>query len=461
MNDLMLRIRSEVLKSNIQRVRKRVENLNVREKHEEIEAVCAETLKKIRNMGNSLTELKRIFEDPYDEELVERVTMLEHDKDDVLLAFNRIQRTLNELLRRYTVPLRKEVETRPLTCEKQLEGIQKALDAREPNRQEAWQAYRTHCDEAGRILSEYIEFMGGLALRDIGFDEGICDLADELIPSYQLTGKKELPFGSLTIPARQQAVRMTWARIVRMGFPEWTIWALPLTAHDIWYVMAQDVLRAEKVIEVPDGEGVPVEEGWIQECLADAFAIWATGPAYAYAAFFLRFDPFHAYRSDAEHAADAIRAHAILKMWALMDKYGEYKLKRGELEEEWQESLRHAEPPLNTAEVDTMTQRVDTAITALAALLPNKMMNEFTTTAWMQISQWPEKLLNGEPIDESGELRWVLNAAWLARVKEPSRSSDIEKRARVLWDRVVMELKERPSAQGPGTYRRHAARGVR
>src|SRR5215208_675247 len=83
------------------------------------------------------------------------------------------------------------------------------------------------------IFSDYVDFLSGLALRDKGWDNSICQIADELIRSCGNLLQAKM-WEALTIPSSHGAV--TLARIIRMGFPEWTIWGLPLAAHELGLV---------------------------------------------------------------------------------------------------------------------------------------------------------------------------------------------------------------------------------
>src|SRR5262249_23195233 len=114
----------------------------------------------------------------------------------------------------------------------------------------------------------------------------------------------------LALPAtRHDAVAKTLARIVRVGFPQWTIWALPFTAHAFWHVIARHDFQ--KVLE-QDDEPIPER---FQTCLGDAFATFTMGPAYAYAAFYLLLSPLDADASkNPSGVGDDTRAQAILEM---------------------------------------------------------------------------------------------------------------------------------------------------
>jgi hypothetical protein len=141
------------------------------------------------------------------------------------------------------------------------------------------------------IFSDYVDFLGGLALRDKGWDNSICQIADELISSCGNLLQAKM-WDALTIPSSHGAV--TLARIIRMGFPEWNIWGLPLAAHELGMVAVcvDDTLVTYIDLQSNGDEQVQRQ---LQLCLADAFATCTMGPAYACAALLLRFNPRLAY----------------------------------------------------------------------------------------------------------------------------------------------------------------------
>src|SRR6185503_8084314 len=90
-------------------------------------------------------------------------------------------------------------------------------------------------EESQEVFCECLEYIGGLALRDRGFDQRICDIGDHLIVSCAKDWNN-LKWQSLTILAAQERLGQTMARIIRLRFPEWTIWTLPFTAREFAHV---------------------------------------------------------------------------------------------------------------------------------------------------------------------------------------------------------------------------------
>jgi hypothetical protein len=220
---------------------------------------------------------------------------------------------------------------------------------------DAWKEYTGMMQkDSPKIFYEYVDLLRGLAMRNTGLDGGqICKLADELVEKCKMVDK--VVWGSLTIPARQEAVSMTLARIIRLGFPEWTIWALPLTAHEFGHVVASENDKVREWIKKESDKYLGISsiaksliEYHLQEYVADAFAIYAMGPAYACAAILLRFDPVNAYTDSIEHPAHSKRTYLILNMLKEMQKHAPlddpmpYRKIIENLEKEWNIALEQA-----------------------------------------------------------------------------------------------------------------------
>lgn len=106
--------------------------------------------------------------------------------------------------------------------------------------EEIWQEFAMIKDEAQRVFDQCLEFFGGLAVRkwDLGKAGEWCELAERLVSHYvQKTGA---PPHSIMIVGEERpidAVART-TQIIRIRFPEWDIWSLPLTIHELGQLVA-------------------------------------------------------------------------------------------------------------------------------------------------------------------------------------------------------------------------------
>ena len=323
--------------------------------------------------------------------------------------------------------------------------------------QEGWRQYSDPAiyGESQEIFREYVDLLGGLALRDSGFDEGICRIADELIRACA-SRLPEFGWNSLTIPARQEALKMTMARIIRLGFPEWTIWTLPLAAHELGHVVA--VGRIARLLDEENQAGFDKNDTRI--CFADAFATFVMGPAYACAAILMRFDPFRAITSEDDHLT-LQRAECTLQMLEAMNRaagrtnpYGGI-VKR--LRDEWEDAVMHAAATIpdnerQHLEGSQLSEDERAHIGRIADFVMNTFGRRgFPASGWALSADWATSLATdgGASIDPSPvdiDLRYVPNAAWRLRFDSDDFESlgQAAEAAVRLWSRLERRLGEEP-----------------
>jgi hypothetical protein len=311
----------------------------------------------------------------------------------------------------------------------------------------AWKGYADSLSVHSQgLLAEYVDFLAGLALRAAGLDQGICQTADELVRRWE----KDLgvSWKSLTIPSYREAESMTPARLIRLGFPEWTIWALPLIAHEFGHVVIASTTPLANLIR---SNGVSARDRrHRQELAADAVATYAMGPAYACAAILLRFNPIGAYVSQGNQPAVARRAAVILAILERMDKkdkMGAYEPIINLLRTEWDTALAqaHSDVPTETRDRDSaafakwLAVEIAWVDTFWISLHDNKRP-VYSSDAWTTIDHWTGPLRDGnvEGIDPGPGygLIDVLNAAWLSRIRDPRATKTIERTACELWERI-------------------------
>lgn len=316
-----------------------------------------------------------------------------------------------------------------------------------------WERLRKAANvEAEPIFAEYVEFLGGVALRDTGFDEGISKVADELLRTYTLGGG---PTNILAMPTHQQALTKTLARIIRVTFPNWTIWALPATAFEFWRVVA-----SQNIGKTLDDalENLPTEERTKiapedMECLGDAYATYTMGPAYAFFAVTILLDPL----SEQHHR----RTRTILHMLECMDSRESplnppYKGVRIQLLEAWNAArVQMQQAPLNmtpdNGEIDDTGNSVLEGGAGVRILvrvfwktLRSVTSAGFVVDVWNEIQKWVPDLIAGKveniQIATGAELRHVLNAGWLARISsERDPTIDLTKAIGQLRDKVLQK----------------------
>lgn len=208
-----------------------------------------------------------------------------------------------------------------------------------------WNRFDTLLKEQAKpLFAEYVEFAGGLAMRDNALEDRVCRMTDELLKELSETTRN-----ALTVPARQAALSTIMTSVIKVGFPEWTVWGIPLAGHEAGLRIAEDDPAVREYVEEP-GQGLSKELR--KSLFADIFAAYTLGPAYACAAILLRFEPHHVL-AVGDEPSDIDRAWLILMVLDRLGQPGSYN--------------DYAEQPASYFEtVRTLRDLWDTAVASLA-----------------------------------------------------------------------------------------------
>jgi hypothetical protein len=465
---LLLRLRAETLKMNLARLR---DHLAVPDRIEDLKKLTEtkqDVLNSIRVTEKGLAALRDML---YDGSISRDDKIdpgdLGQDAKTVGLTFEDMRTsldkariglmTLNSTIEQMTAKCF-QVRKRPVGAEI-VDGLgnrAKPLIAELENMQalgqsqngSSWGALREKASQTEPILTDYMELLGGAALRDTGFDERISDIADELLGSSR--GRL------LALPVRQQALVRTIKQIIRVTFPDWSIWALPSAALEVWNVVKReevaDTLRANLGNLESDDQNLIRPEH--RQCLGDAYATYIMGPAYAYYAVGLLLAP----DSDVDHC----RVRAILTMLERMEESQQvgtrYLAVRKQLLNAWngaRTQLRQSQLNLNLDKPnhadnsDPEGKGVRILIEGLWTTLQSETSAKFGAEIWTEIEPWVGLLLedNAEqiPVPNGAEMRHLLNAAWLARC-DRDRNLKLDLNAAIKT--LLSKVKERQQKKG-------------
>jgi hypothetical protein len=329
----------------------------------------------------------------------------------------------------------------------------------------AWTQYTSELYESSeKLFAEYVELVGGVAIRDSGLDRGICRIAEDMLKPARKVGT--YTWNNLTIPARRETMSVTAARIVRLGFPEWTIWTLPLAAHELGADLVDGSSEISEYVKSLRAEQGSEEAGQhrgqppnVPVCLGDAFATYFMGPAYACALILMRLNPASVITDGGLSAKRVAVVLSVLRRMSRNERPTEdmYGPITSRLAVEWEAALRQtgwtspAEtdgqerleglsgskwfPPEEQAAIsrhsgltDEEQATVQRWIEGFEQYVWSKRLD---IGAWPTIEVWAQKLRQNEPItdDELGqldELRYVLNAAWRARIAVTDNETDVD-----------------------------------
>lgn len=330
----------------------------------------------------------------------------------------------------------------------------------------AWVRYAKIQRDSQSLMRECFGIIGTLAIRNNDLDERMLYVADELIRDCLVLSTGDTYY-YLLVHGMEDTFSKTRARIIRLRFPEWTIWDLPLAAHELGHVVLAETEDQESLQDDDDlkvltrflgnqrdslvgqdaelnqrhqsgSEGTieaeQLAESRVRVFLADAFATYTMGPAYACSAIMLRLNPSISARR--ERPSDAQRAHVVLSMLRWMNEAASlprpYTDVIERLEDDWSRTLDRVNPDSRPSQSERMHLGqlaesfggdVSHRFLRRAALYPYQPgQNDGWGRAQEWSAAWLTQLENneprlGRPANPAGKLRDVLNAAWLSRLQ--------------------------------------------
>jgi hypothetical protein len=346
----------------------------------------------------------------------------------------------------------------------------------EPELGTVWADYSRLSSESRRLFRDFLELLGGLAVRGKLGDERLLRVADQLLKecAEDMWGQDS----SVAIPAIEEALARTPTGIVRLRFPEWTIWNLALIAHEYGHVVMDEKLEEplrEATKSRLEALGRSAEERHtrrarrqLQVLLADGFASHVLGPAYGCAAIVLKLDP--SAEADWDSPSDAERAHVVFATLKKLDgfkKSPSYRRVVAFLEDRWQQLVARVEPgaaleQAQKAPLDEFVDRLDDAFRHDPNLLRSSAAYPYHAGGpsawdppeggWLVAERWARGWLEGlvDPgapaveIPDRSRIRDLLNAAWICRIAEPTRIEAIAK----LAEGTCAELVPEPDDEG-------------
>jgi hypothetical protein len=294
---------------------------------------------------------------------------------------------------------------------------------------EVWEGLRALRPATGRLLSESLALIHGSLARDAGVGVAACNLADALLDDLET--RLPVRWRRFTVLAESELISGP-ADIIRMRFPEATVWSLPIVAHELGHFVARELWDREpdeertfpimQMLEREAQERDPYAARQLEETFADVFATWTIGPAYAMSCLCLHFDPTSETDPFDEHPGDVARMEVILRA---LERANELAKTEGEivarLRATWDACLGAAGEDavaLTRSERDLVESRVD----ALHALL-ERHVGRALYRGWHRAEELvPELAEDDALVTDAPELEpWdVINAGWRCRLDVPA-----------------------------------------
>jgi hypothetical protein len=287
---------------------------------------------------------------------------------------------------------------------------------------DGWDTFAAARARGGEVLAECLAFMEGGLLRGAGVATGLCALADRLLAD--ISSRTTVEWGRFTILASAEFFAPP-ARIVRLRFPEASIWSLPIAAHELGHYIVPKIgeYHDDGSSEFPFSEMLREEEErgparHLREFLADAFATYVVGPSFATAYLFLRFDPARRRTESWTHPSDNIRMHMLLSALAIADAESQQYAAVIELLRSTWEACVSAGPPGEALPTDAEMARYD-ELAARAYELLQTFEPVAAYNGWFRaLTLAPTFGHEHSELPLDGLAPWdVINAAWLFRMK--------------------------------------------
>jgi hypothetical protein len=371
-----------------------------------------------------------------------------------------------------------------------------------------WADYLVLREQCQEIFLEFHDVIAGLVYREKrfeggkGFDPAIFHAADALISDCATKTLANSLDPSFSMPSPREAIAWTIGRIVRLRYSEWTVFSLPLVAHEFGQLLLNDgdykglikifdgELKSTLMELNPEGrdalrsdldagtkrkfEGLAQKrvDNELRYYLADAFAAWVVGPAYAYAAIFERFSPTYPSTIEATDSFDHERAIMVLEVLRKMGEPGfasddfnheSFKVRLDDLEEAWRKVVKRANFP-TTSDTVSGEKRIDERRATLRKV-SEKICQEYNDLfylklllytqsgseggeGWYKAQEWSVKWINALgnegaralpdiEADARSTVRDALNAGWLCRASRPADVARIELALRKLLSDIV------------------------
>ena len=158
---------------------------------------------------------------------LDRVSALDKELE---LALHALEQVRNEPLWKRAAPKLSDL------MEKERKRLR--IESKEPSLERAWKRLHAAQERCRVLFAEYLACHHGVAARRTGVDNGLCAIADALLDELELPPKIRWP-GFTVLSNSEYFDEM--ASIIRLRFPEVSIWNLPVAAHEFGHFLCQTV----------------------------------------------------------------------------------------------------------------------------------------------------------------------------------------------------------------------------
>jgi hypothetical protein len=430
----LMQIRVEVLRRNLESIHDLSGTLEGRyQRHEDLRVPLEHAKKSVTDVLHkvSSTAAKMQPGDPSEENIRDLVQMLYELPADLNAASRELVallKSLDQIRKTYTdLPGDRE------QLKQYLVSAQGMISSLTPA------TYMRYREQVEALFADYVDVLAGLALRDAGFSKlgEIFTIAEEL---PRACGPVEgFTWKSFAVPSTDEGLRRSQSMVLHVGFPEWTLWAVPLVQHEFSYELLTKTGMWLTDDASEQGRRAPVgaagrrrwhEEESERRRLADIAATLVTGPAYASAMLALRLDPSSVGRNDDVTRRSASVLAALKHVADQMDEGSTLPLVAERMQCEWVAAVKET-----SGKPDALKEHLEAtdAITDTAEHLARYLHPPWLWAMhWDTTHAWAENMVAETAIDlgkrrkryQLVELLMLMNAAWLCRIA-PTEAGDV------------------------------------
>jgi hypothetical protein len=303
-------------------------------------------------------------------------------------------------------------------------------------------------------------YLGGLLLRKDRLDWGINEIADALLKYIGSEADDE--WRRLTIFAAGGNSFAEMTEIIRLPFPDFTIWNLPIAVHELGhYHSTHNELFATKLAAAKSAEAQAAEEGgggaaappsylqkesYLHEFFADLFAVYTLGPAYAACCFVTRFSPGdkNFCRDGESHPSHAKRGYLLIEALKEMNKTSDPHFTGAitDLKNLWQRNLQAAGGPECADDLMALDEMNRTSDPPFKGVIKFNLLRElfysvlgkrvssakYPKNAWSRARSLLDELPSGkkaaELVKDDDTIVDILNSAWAWRLSKKVENAE-------------------------------------
>ncbi|RZI53851.1 MAG: hypothetical protein EOP16_00430 [Pseudonocardia sp.] len=277
----------------------------------------------------------------------------------------------------------------------------------------AWEAFANLSSECRPYFSDYVDFLGGLTLRETRLDDGVSAMTDKVF--------EELDAARIAVPSARKPCHLLG--MVNLPFPEWTMFDIPSAGYHVGLAEARSSGQS-----IVDDSTAVFKKDLAEQLFAEVYGAYRVGPAYAAAAIMLRLNP----RGDKRlrNGPSSIdRAHVILGTLDVYHDVEAFGAMVATLRTAWKSAVDDVGGDARPADIESLERFVGKTLRLLETY--RSLAPAYDPKRWRDATKDCAGLLrrDGVPVLD------LLNAAWKLRLEQPDSARERAKDLMKQWPR--------------------------